>query len=104
MDQHAAAFHSLLAPYLMAILGVLWSVIILAVGYWIKKIAHKVDQLSVHKESCIISFANRERNTADHDELFRRTNSHEIRITKLETRVELLTGDNCLPSRNSKSD
>lgn len=105
MEQHAAAFYMHITPFLVGLMGVLWSVLVIFVGYWIKRIAHKVDALSVHKESCITSFANRERNTADHDELFKRTNSHEIRITKLETQVEHMKDDHALLfSRENRTD
>lgn len=78
--EHTAAISSTLIPILLAVIGVLFAILI-----WLGKRMHeKIDTLTVHREGCLRSFADKNSNEAEHAEFFRRTNNHEMRLTRLE--------------------
>ena len=79
--EHTAAISSVLTPLLLAVIGVLVAVLI-----WLGKRMHeKIDALTVHRESCLRYFVDRNSNAADHEEFYKRTNDHETRLTLLES-------------------
>lgn len=84
MEQHSAAISVTLTPYFVGLLGVLWFIVVGFGAYWLKRMSDKLDALTVHKEGCLRSFADKNSNASDHAEFFRRTNDHERRLTRLE--------------------
>lgn len=73
---------------LLGVIGGIWSLLFCVGGYCLKRINDKLDELVVHRETCIRVFADRDRNASDHRELYRRTDDHENRLTRLEALQE----------------
>ncbi|WP_165078881.1 MULTISPECIES: hypothetical protein [unclassified Desulfovibrio] len=90
MDQHTAAISVTLTPYFIGLLGVLWAIVLGFGAFWLKRLSDKVDTLIVHKEGCLMIFADRVDNAKDHAELFKSRNDHERRIVSIETRLKVL--------------
>ena len=77
--------------FITVLLGVifgLWVLLLGVGGYCLKRISDKLDDLVVHREGCIMAFADRDGNSRDHREFFRRTDDHERRLTRLEAERE----------------
>ena len=77
--------------FITVLLGVifgLWVLLLGVGGYCLKRISDKLDDLAVHREGCIMAFANRDGSARDHREFFRRTDDHERRLTRLEAERE----------------
>lgn len=77
--------------FITVLLGVifgLWVLLLGVGGYCLKRFSDKLDDLVVHRESCIMAFANRDGNASDHREFYRRTDDHENRLTRLEALQE----------------
>lgn len=73
---------------LLGVIARLWVLLLGVGGYCLKRISDKLDDLVVHREGCIMAFANRDGNASDHREFFRRTDDHGIRLTRLEALQE----------------
>lgn len=73
---------------LLGVVAGLWGLLLGVGGYCFKRISDKLDALVVHREGCIMAFADRDGNSRDHREFFRRTDDHENRLTRLEALQE----------------
>lgn len=70
------------------VIGALWSVLLAAGGYWLKRISDKLDTLFEHREQCLRDFADRGRNDAAHKEFYDKLAVQSQDIARLTTRVE----------------
>ena len=73
---------------LLGVIAGLWVLLLGVGGYCLKRISDKLDDLVVHREGCIMAFADRDGTSRDHREFFRRTDDHENRLTRLEALQE----------------
>lgn len=73
---------------LLAVVSALWFLLVGVVGYSLRRINEKLDELGVHQTGCIRAYADRTRNAEDHKEFYRRTDDHERRLTLLEAERE----------------
>lgn len=89
--EHTVAISSTLIPLLLSALGILWIAVVGIGAFCFKRIFDRLDQLVVHKESCLTSFANKDSNSEDHVKFFARLDEHDRRIVRLETQVEFQT-------------
>lgn len=77
--------------FITVLLGVifgLWVLLLGVGGYFFKRINDRLDVLMAQREDCIMDFADRDGNSRDHREFFRRTDGHENRLTRLEALQE----------------
>ena len=90
MEDQTAAISVALGPYMVEIIGVLWTIVMGFGGYWLKRMSDKLDVLLVHREECLNRFADRAANNSAHQKLFESRDNHEKRLTKVESDVENL--------------
>jgi len=69
----------------LGLVEILASVIVGAFAWWMKRISAKLDELSVHRETCIGQFADNAKNTEAHGKIFDDLSDHESRICVLES-------------------
>ena len=77
--------------FITVLLGVifgLWVLLLGVGGYFFKRINDRLDVLMAQREGCIMAFADRGGDSRDHREVFRRTDDHERRLTRLEAERE----------------
>lgn len=86
---YTAAVSSTLIPILLGVLGVLWAIVVSLGAFCFKRIFHRLDELVVHKASCLTTFASKSGNAEDHARFFHRLDDHDRRIVRLEARVEM---------------
>lgn len=73
---------------LLGVVAGLWGLLLGVGGYCFKRISDELDALVVQREGCIMAFADRDGNSRDHREFYRRTDDHERRLTRLEAERE----------------